>query len=143
MAETKDLPPAKVRDEIILEAQRLEERTRDSSKAHHCAAEGWNKRTFQLAIPTAIISAITSLAVFAQASKDIWWVGIIAAALSVIVTVLTTLNRVRFPSGRLWRPERHGAYLPPWSLLFYFYQLTPRVILLEFLLVSAAIDEEN
>lgn len=96
--QTKDLPPAKVRDEIILEAQRLEERTRDSSKAHHCAAEGWNKRTFQLGIPTAIISAITSLAVFAQGAKDIWWVGIIAAALSVVVTILTTLNTFLKPN---------------------------------------------
>jgi len=33
-----------------------------------------------------------------------------------------------------------GRALLPWSLLFYFYQLTPRVFLLVFLLVSAAID---
>jgi hypothetical protein len=43
----------------------------------------------------------------------------------------------------LWRPERHGACLLPWSLLFYFCQLLPRVILLVFPLVSAAIDDEN
>ena len=45
--------------------------------------------------------------------------------------------------GRLWRPERHGACLLPWSFLFYFCQLIPRVILLVFLLVSATIDDEN
>jgi hypothetical protein len=33
-----------------------------------------------------------------------------------------------------------GSALLPWSLLLYFYPLTPRVILLVFLLVSAAID---
>jgi hypothetical protein len=52
-------------------------------------------------------------------------------------------SRARFRSGRLWRPERHGACLLPWSLLFYFCQLLPRVILLVFPLVSAAIDDEN
>ncbi|MDI4238996.1 hypothetical protein OZ411_40090 [Bradyrhizobium sp. Arg237L] len=52
-------------------------------------------------------------------------------------------SRVRFPSGRLWRPERHGACLLPWSLPFYFCQLMAHVILLVFLLVSAAIDDEN
>jgi hypothetical protein len=97
---TGDRPPFKVRDEIIIEAQRLEERTRDSMKGHHCAAEGWNKRGFQLGIPTAIISAITSLAVFAQASKDIWWIGVIAASLSVVVTILTTLNTFLTPNEK-------------------------------------------
>jgi hypothetical protein len=43
----------------------------------------------------------------------------------------------------LWRPERHGACLLPWSLLLYFCQLMARVILLVFLLVSAAIDDEK
>jgi hypothetical protein len=43
----------------------------------------------------------------------------------------------------LWRAERHGARLLPWSLLFYFCQLLPRVILLVFPLVSAAIGDEN
>lgn len=97
---TSDRPPSKVRDEVILEAQRLEERTRDSSKGHHCAAEGWSKRSNQLGIPTAIISGVTSLAVFAQASKDIWWIGIIAAGLSISVTILTTLTTVLKPTEK-------------------------------------------
>jgi hypothetical protein len=98
---TSDRPPSKVRDEVILEAQRLEERTRDTSKGHHCAAEGWSKR----GIPTAIISGVTSLAVFAQASKDIWWIGIIAAGLSISVTILTTLTTVLKPT------EKENAHL--------------------------------
>jgi hypothetical protein len=55
----------------------------------------------------------------------------------------STQSRVRFRSGRLWRPERHGACLLPWSLPFYFCQPLPRVILLVFLLASATIDDEN
>jgi len=102
---TGDRPPSKVRDEVILEAQRLEESTRDSSKGHHCAAEGWSKRGHQLGIPTAIISGITSVAVFAQASKDIWWVGVIAAILSISVTILTTLTTVLKPT------EKENAHL--------------------------------
>jgi hypothetical protein len=95
---TSDRPPSRVRDEIILEAQRLEERTGDSSKGHHCAAEGWNQRGFRLGLPTAIISAVTSLAVFAQAAKDIWWVGFLAVALSILVTILTTLTTFLNPN---------------------------------------------
>jgi hypothetical protein len=34
---------------------------------------------------------------------------------------ISSQSRVRFRSGRLWRPERHGACLLPWSLLFYFW----------------------
>jgi hypothetical protein len=56
---------------------------------------------------------------------------------------ISSQSRVRFRSGRLWRPERHGACLLPCSLLFYFCQLMARVILLVFPLVSAAIDDEN
>ena len=56
---------------------------------------------------------------------------------------ISSQSRVRFRSGALWRPERHGACLLPWSLLLYFCQLMARVILLVFLLVSAAIDDEK
>lgn len=104
-ASTGDRPPSKQRDNVILEAQRLEERTRDSMKGHHCAAEGWEKRGVNLGIPTAIISGITSLAVFAQAARDTWWVGAIAALLSVIVTALTTVTTVLKPT------EKQNAHL--------------------------------
>jgi hypothetical protein len=43
----------------------------------------------------------------------------------------------------MWRPERHGACVLPWGLLFYFCQLMAHVILLVFLLVSAATNDEN
>jgi hypothetical protein len=102
---TGELPPSKIRDEIIREAKRLEERTRDSSKGHHCAAEGWNKRGVQLGIPTLIISAITSAAVFTQAAKDLWWLGIAAGVSSVVVTVLTTLTTFLSPN------EKENAHL--------------------------------
>ncbi|MFB9267684.1 hypothetical protein ACFFWD_31880 [Bradyrhizobium erythrophlei] len=42
-----------------------------------------------------------------------------------------------------WRPKWCGACLMPGNLLFYFCELMSRVILLVFLLVSAAIDDEN
>jgi hypothetical protein len=102
---TGERPTAKTLPQIIAEAKRIEERTRDSMKSHHCAAEGWDKRGVQLGVPTAIISGITSLAVFAQASKDLWWMGVIAALLSVTVTILTTLTSVFKPE------ERKNAHL--------------------------------
>jgi hypothetical protein len=45
------------------------------------------------------------------------------------------------PGGALGEPGTAWARLLPQSLLFYFCQLLPRVILLVFLLVSAAIDD--
>ena len=47
------------------------------------------------------------------------------------------------PVGAIGEPGTAWARLLPWSLLFYFCQLLPRVTLLVFLLVSAAIDDEN
>src|ERR1700682_6233711 len=102
---TSDRPPSKVRDEIIREAKRLEERTRDSSKGHHCSAAGWGKRSNRLGIPALIISGVTSAAVFIQAAKDIWWLGITAGVASVLVTVLTTLTTFLNPN------EKENAHL--------------------------------
>ena len=59
---------------------------------------------------------------------------------------ISSIRRIRvragFDSGRGDCGDRNGmgARLLPRSLLFYFCQLIPRVILLVFLLVSAAID---
>jgi len=47
------------------------------------------------------------------------------------------------PVGAIVETGTAWACRLPWSLLFYFCQLTPRVILLVFPLVSAAIDDEN
>jgi hypothetical protein len=47
------------------------------------------------------------------------------------------------PVGAIVETGTAWACLPPCSLLFYFCQLMARVILLVFLLVSAAIDDEN
>jgi hypothetical protein len=102
---TSDRPPSKVRDEIILEAKRLEERTRDSMKGHHCAAESWNKRSLQLGIPSVIISTIISGAVFVQAAKDIWWLGIVAGILSILVALLTGMTTFLNPN------EKENAHL--------------------------------
>jgi hypothetical protein len=55
---------------------------------------------------------------------------------------ISSQSPVRFRSGRLWRPERHGrACCRKPAVLFL--PAMPRVILLVFLLVSAAIDDEN
>jgi hypothetical protein len=52
-------------------------------------------------------------------------------------------SRVRFRPGRLWKPERRGACLLPGKPTILFLPANPRVSLLVFLLVSAAISEEN
>ena len=41
---------------------------------------------------------MTSLAVFAQAAKDYWWLGLIAVSLSILVTILTTLTTLLKPN---------------------------------------------
>jgi len=44
------------------------------------------------------------------------------------------------PVGRLWRPKWHSASLMLGAFMLFFSRLAPRVGLLVFLLVSAAID---
>lgn len=56
---------------------------------------------------------------------------------------ISSQSRVRFRSRQLWRPERHGARLRAGEPDILFLPAIPRVILLVFLLVSAAIDEVN
>jgi len=47
------------------------------------------------------------------------------------------------PVGAIVETGTAWACRLPWSLLFYFCQLTPRLILLVFPLASVAIDDEN
>jgi hypothetical protein len=57
-------PQSKTRDQVIVEAKRLEESTLYSCKGHHQAAQSWKTRHLWLGIPTVIISALVGVAAF-------------------------------------------------------------------------------
>jgi hypothetical protein len=101
MAEaTGERPASKAREEIILEGKRLEETTLYSMKGHHCAARRWNGRNLWLGLPTVIISTIAGGAAFTQASKEIFWLGILAGVLSLIVAVLSAITTFLNPNEK-------------------------------------------
>jgi hypothetical protein len=100
MADTGELPPSKVRDEIIREAKRLEESTLFSLKGHHCAASGWSNRNLWLGLPVVIISALVGAATFSQYAEAYPAVKVIAGLLSLAVAILSGITTFLNPNDR-------------------------------------------
>jgi hypothetical protein len=97
---TGERAPSKARNEIIREAQRLEESTLFSFKGHHCAASIWKNRHLLLGIPTVIISAVVGAAAFSTFAADYPLVGAIAGVLSVTVAVLSAVTTFLDPNQK-------------------------------------------
>ncbi len=100
IANTSERPVSQARDEIIREAKRLEERTRDSAKGHQCAAEGWTGRHLWLGIPTVILSTIVGAATFSKYATDYPFVSILSGVLSITVAVLSGVTTFLNPNER-------------------------------------------
>lgn len=97
---TGERAPSKTRDEIIREAQRLEESTLYSCKGHHYAARGWKNWHYWLGIPTIAISALVGAAAFSKFSDTYPWLAGIGAALSMVVVVLSGLTTFLNPNEK-------------------------------------------
>lgn len=100
MAETSELPPSKVREEIIREAKRLEESTLFSMKGHHTAASGWSNRHLWLGLPVVVISALVGAATFSQYAETYPEVKVIAGLLSLAVAILSGITTFLNPNDR-------------------------------------------
>jgi hypothetical protein len=100
MAETSELPPSKVRDEIIREAKRLEESTLFSLKGHHCAASGWSNRHLWLGLPVVIISALVGATTFSQYAESYPAVKVTAGLFSLAVAILSGITTFLNPNDR-------------------------------------------
>jgi hypothetical protein len=101
MAEsTSERPASKAREEIIREGKRLEETTLHSAKGHHCAARRWGGRNLWLGLPAVIISTLAGGAAFTQASKETFWLGILAGICSSVVALLTAISTFLNPNEK-------------------------------------------
>lgn len=102
---TSERPPSKTRDQVIVEAKRLEEGTLYSCKGHHNAAQGWKSWHLWLGIPTVIISALVGVAAFTKAAEQNVWVAGAAVLCSIIVPVLSGITTFLNPN------EKEAAHL--------------------------------
>jgi hypothetical protein len=100
MAETSELPPSKVREEIIREAKRLEESTLFSMKGHHTAASGWSTRHLWLGLPVVIISALVGATTFSQYAESCPALKVTAGLLSLAVAILSGITTFLNPNDR-------------------------------------------
>jgi hypothetical protein len=98
-------PPSHTRDQVIIEAKRLEESTLYSWKGHHQAAQGWKTWHLWLGIPTVIISALVGVAAFTKTAEQNPYVAAAAVIFSIIVPVLSGITTFLNPN------EKEGAHL--------------------------------
>ena len=99
-ATTDERPVSRAREEIIRESKRLEERTSDSAKGHHCAAEGWTKRHLWLGIPTVVLSTVVGATTFSKYATDYPWLGVVSGILSIVIAVLSGVTTFLNPNER-------------------------------------------
>jgi len=97
---TGERPPSKTRDQVIIEAKRLEESTLYSCKGHHQAAAGWKTWHLWLGIPTVVISALVGVAAFTKTAEQNPYLAILAVAFSIIVPVLSAITTFLNPNEK-------------------------------------------
>ncbi len=95
-ATTAEQAPSRSKQEVIKEAQRVEEALLYSSKGHFAAAQFWRRLHLWTGIPISITSAIAG----ASALSDFDASGLIAGVLAIIVAVLTGVVTFLNPNER-------------------------------------------
>lgn len=100
---TEDIPTStgekvvsRTRDEVIKEAQRIEESALHSSKGHfnEAAIAGWLHVI--LGLPMVVLAAITGAAAFTKFDQQ----GILTGVLSIIIVVLSSINTFLNPNKK-------------------------------------------
>jgi hypothetical protein len=92
-----------VKDEIILEAKRLEEDCLYSANGHFAASRSWARTNLIIGIATAILSTIAAALAFADISN------LIVAGLAVIVTALAWITVVLNPGDKAAAHHNSGS----------------------------------
>jgi hypothetical protein len=85
-----------LKQNIVMEAKRIEQDSLYSAKGHFVAAYCWSKLHLSIGIPTAILAALVSASVLSQFDKD----KIITAVLAIIVTALTAITTFINPTEK-------------------------------------------
>ena len=86
---TAEQSVSKTKDEIVKEAQRIEESTLYSSKGHFVASYFWTNFHFCIGIPTVVLAAIAGSSFI---SNNNFLGGIFSIVVGVISAVMTFLN---------------------------------------------------
>lgn len=102
---TSERPPSQTRDQVIIEAKRLEESTLFSCKGHHQAAQSWKNRHLWLGLPTVIISALVGVAAFTKYADEYPYVGVVGVVFAFVVPVLSGITTFFNPN------EKEAAHL--------------------------------
>lgn len=83
---------AETKNNLIKEAQRIEEDSLYSSKGHFCAAHFWTKFHLWLGVPTAVFAAIAGASALARFDASNIVAGVLAILVAALAAVSTFLN---------------------------------------------------
>ena len=89
---TAERPISKTRDEIIKEAQRIEESTLYSAKGHLVAANFWTSFHLWVGIPMVLLAAIAGASALSQFDPKHIIAGVISIIVVALSGVMTFLN---------------------------------------------------
>lgn len=89
---TAEKPITKIKEEIIEEAQRIEESVLYSAKSHFIAANFWTNFHRWVGIPTVLLAAIAGASTLAQFDPKHIIAGIISIVVAALSGVMTFLN---------------------------------------------------
>lgn len=104
-------PISPVKNEIIKEAQRLEESLKYSSKGHFFAAHFWRDFHLWLGLPMASVSAIAGAFLLSQFDPKNIIAGILALIFAGLSSIMTFLNPNEKASSHLASGNKYDALL--------------------------------
>lgn len=98
---TAEISVSKTKEEVIKEAQRMEESLLHTSKGHFATSRFWTNFHLWVGIPMVILSAIAGASAFAQFDTHKIVAGIISIVVVALSSVITFLNPNQKSSAHL------------------------------------------
>lgn len=92
MTTTAERAVSQTKEQIILEAKRIEESLLHSSKGHFVAASGWKNFHLWIGVPMVIMSSIAGAAALARFDTTNLIAGLLAITVAALSGVMTFLN---------------------------------------------------
>ena len=89
---TAEISTSKTKDEVIKEAQRIEESVLYSAKGHFVAANFWTNFHLKIGIPMVLLAAIAGASILYQFDPKHIIAGIISVIVAALSGVMTFLN---------------------------------------------------
>jgi len=108
-ASTSERAVSRTREEIVREAQRVEEASLYSSKAHFKAAEMWGWSHLLLGLVTVVLAAVAGAKAFSKIDADGTMAGMLSIVVAVLSAVTTFLNPNKKTSDHLSAGNKYDA----------------------------------